>query len=95
MQCTSRYINVIPFVGTKEIEHFSNLGSAEQKALRAQFYGCDDPMNIPPDAIERTYRRHAESAGFRVDWTTTLVRSKVAIYYFIQHVTRVDKPPTP
>lgn len=80
---------VIPQIDDAAVRHFSNLTNPEHLQKRREFYGVDDPREVPISVMERTYDHHAESAGFRVDWTFVWTGSKSPVKRLVQYVTRL------
>jgi hypothetical protein len=72
-------LDVIPRVPPVALKRFPYLFNEEQRQRRREFYHTAEPDHLPLGTILSAYRRHAEQAGFEVEWSF-MVRRHFVFY---------------
>jgi hypothetical protein len=77
-------LNVMPDASPRWRTKYPDLFSAEHLRRRKEFYGVDDPENIPVAQMMKTYSAIAADNGYKILWHYSLKRSLT--YYLAMHL---------
>jgi len=81
MDSTIIILNVIPEIDDHAKKQYPYLFNETQLASRKSFYGTNQPEKISFDKIVETYRKHATTNGFSLDWY--FFQKRTFVYYLV------------